>query len=165
VSLLRKNEVLNTPRLKIRTARPDDLERGEWLGKALQPEWKLEDLISQIEGGKCLAFEDGSSEFIGAAVVARDEPVARCAAIPFIAIEPSRRFSGLGGEGGIGIERWLREHGCDKVYAPVPDGRGLAVYFWLRLGYRALLREEAPWQLTSLNDVGPRGIWMLRDKD
>jgi hypothetical protein len=26
--------------------------------------------------------------------------------------------------------------GTTRFYAPIPDGRGLAVYFWLRLGYR-----------------------------
>ena len=164
--LLGKNEVIETLRLKIRAAESGDLEDSwVWLEKALQPEWGQADLVGQVEGGKCLVFEDEAQELIGAAVVLGNEPAAGYAAIPFIAITPSRRFSGLGGEGAIGIERWLRQHGVGRVFAPVPDGRGLAVYFWLRLGYRALLRLEAPWPLSSLNDVNPEGIWMVRDAD
>ena len=136
-----------------------------WLEKALEPEWRQADLTRQVDAGNCLVFEDEGQELIGAAVVMRDEPGDGYASIPFIAVWPSRRFRGLGGEAALAIERWLRRGGFKRVLAPVPDVRGLAVYFWLRLGYRALLREEANWPLLSLNDVQPAGIWMARDGD
>jgi hypothetical protein len=46
----------------------------------------------------------------------------------------------------------------------VPDGRGLAVYFWLRLGFRPLLLPESPGPLIGLSSEPVRGIWMLRDR-
>jgi ribosomal protein S18 acetylase RimI-like enzyme len=166
VSLLGKGEVLETRRLRIGIARPVEIEDlAGWLEKALQPEWTLADLRSQVEAGKCLVLRDEAGEPIGAVVGKRDHPAGGFASIPFIAVAPTRRFSGLGGEAAIAIERRLRAAGVERVFAPVPDGRGLAVYFWLRLGYRPLLREEAPWPLTSLSDVAPEGIWMVRDKD
>jgi len=166
VRLLGKNEVIETLRLKIRTAELGELDDNlVWLEKALQPEWGQGDLARQVDGGKCLVFEDEGQELIGAVVVQGGEPAAGYASIPFIATKPARRFSGFGGEAALGIERWLRQHGAERVFAPVPDGRGLAVYFWLRLGYRALLRVEAPWPLSSLNDDRPEGIWMVRDED
>jgi hypothetical protein len=70
----------------------------------------------------------------------------------------------LGGEAGLALERHLRHKlGVERVYAPVPDGRGLAVYFWLRLGFRPLTRSEAPWPLVGLGDESGRGIWMVSE--
>jgi len=86
------------------------------------------------------------------------------ACVPFISIEPSRRFRGLGGEAGLALERHLRRRlGVERVLAPVPDGRGLAVYFWLRLGYRPLTASEAPWPLVGLGPEAGSGIWMARE--
>jgi hypothetical protein len=62
------------------------------------------------------------------------------------------------------IERHLRGQGIERLYAPVPDGRGLAVYFWLRLGYRPLLTPKAPWPLAGLSETPRRGIWMARER-
>jgi len=45
----------------------------------------------------------------------------------------------------------------------VLDGRGLAVYFWLRLGYRPLTTAQAPWPLAGLSNEPRRGLWMVRD--
>jgi hypothetical protein len=79
-------------------------------------------------------------------------------------IDPTRRYRGLGGEAALALERHLRKRfDIEKVYAPIPDWRGLAVYFWLRQGYRPVTFAEAPWPLTGLL-IEPRpGIWMLRD--
>ena len=108
MSLLGKNEVIETPRLKIKMARASDLEHSSWLEKALEPEWERANLERQLAAGNCLAFEDAAGELIGAAVVVSDEPARGWASIPFIAVIPLRRFSGLGGEAAIAIERRLR---------------------------------------------------------
>jgi hypothetical protein len=81
--------------------------------------------------------------------------------LPFLAIDPARRFRGLGGEAGMALDAHLRGHGFEKVYAPVPDGRGLAVYFWLRLGFRPLLPGEPPGTVVGLAGEEMRGIWMV----
>jgi hypothetical protein len=87
------------------------------------------------------------------------------ACIPFLGIEPARRFRGLGGEAGLALERHLRlRSGVRRVLAPVPDGRGLAVYFWLRLGFRPLTTSEAPWPLVGLSPTKVAGIWMASEE-
>ena len=53
--------------------------------------------------------------------------------------------------------------GSERVYAPVPEGRGLAVYFWLRLGFRPLSRAESPKSPLGLTGDSKPGIWMVRD--
>jgi len=74
------------------------------------------------------------------------------------------RYRGLGGEAALAIERRLRDGlAVERVYAPVPETRGLAVYFWLRLGYRPLLPSRAPAPPRFATGAG--GIWLLRDSD
>jgi len=166
VSILDPGEVLKTDRLTISATVPSDFQKASsWLEAALRPEWLPEDLMRQVEAGNALKVDDLAGELIGAAVVLQDQPLAGCASIPFISITPARRFAGLGGEAGIAIEKRLRRSGYERVFAPVPDGRGLAVYFWLRLGFRALLRSEAPWPLPGLSGGTVEGIFMVRDRD
>ena len=136
-----------------------------WLEAALSPDWALADLLPHVEAGRGVLISDGTTdETVGAAVVLLDVPAKQAVSVPFIAIDPSRRFRGLGGEAGLVLERYLREtHGVGAVYAPVPDGRGLAVYFWMRLGYRPLSAADAPGPLVGLTDSTRTGIWLLRD--
>jgi hypothetical protein len=49
------------------------------------------------------------------------------------------------------------------VYAGIPEGRGLAVYFWLRLGYRPISSAEAPDAPLGLGAESRPGIWMVRE--
>jgi hypothetical protein len=166
-----------------------DLEpMAVWLAGALAPEWGMEELEHTVNAGDGVLVSDGEGVAIGAAVAlvgafqdgawssarpsrasgraGRGLPAESndVACVPFISIEPSRRFRGLGGEAGLELERHLRHKlGVERVYAPVPDGRGLAVYFWLRLGFRPLTRSEAPWPLVGLGDESGRGIWMVSE--
>jgi hypothetical protein len=134
------------------------------LTDALAPEWTLADFSCQVEAGRGVLIGDAGGQSIGAAVVLLDRPVAGAASVPFLTVVPSRRFRGLGGEAGLLLERHLRRKlGVERVYAPIPDWRGLAVYFWLRLGYRPLTAVEAPWPLVGLSDQALRGIWMVRE--
>jgi hypothetical protein len=136
-----------------------------WLDAALSPEWTLADLLPHVEAGRGVLIADAArNDAIGAAVVLLGEPRLGSASVPFIAMDPSRRFRGLGGEAALTLEQHLRDaHRIAAVYAPVPDWRGLAVYYWLRLGYRPLSVADAPGPLVGLNDVARAGIWMLRD--
>jgi GNAT superfamily N-acetyltransferase len=85
------------------------------------------------------------------------------ASVPLIAIDPQRRFRGLGGEAGLALERHLGSLGIERVYAPVPEARGLAVYFWLRLGYRPLSAGDMPGPPAGLDGSPMAGIWMVRE--
>lgn len=135
-----------------------------WLVAALEPDWLLFDLERAIEGGRGVLIRDWQQETIGLAVVQPETPLPGAAAVSFLAVDPARRFRGLGGEAGLALEKHLRAAlKVDKVFAPVPDGRGLAVYFWLRLGYRPLLHSQAPWPLAGLSAEPRPGIWLVRE--
>jgi GNAT superfamily N-acetyltransferase len=118
--------------------------------------------VSQHEG---VVISDAEGAPIGVAVILRAAPAPGCATVPFLAIDPARRFRGLGGEAGIALDRHLRDRGFEKIYASVPDRRGLAVYFWLRLGFRPLTTPESPGPLLGLTSESKAGIWMLRDRE
>ena len=134
-----------------------------WLGAALAPEWTLADLEAAVADGNGVLISDAEGAVTGAAIVLCDVPAAGSATIPFLAVDPARRFRGLGGEAGLALAAHLRSSGVSRVYAPVPDGRGLALYFWLRLGFRPLLQGESPGPLLGLKAEPVRGVWMLQD--
>ena len=162
--LLGREESVATQRLLLRTARQDDLASLGWLGGALAPDWTLDDLSPHVAAGEAVVMSVRDGGPVGLAVVLLGQPISGAACVPFIAIDPAARFRGLGGEAGLALERLTRERWqARRALAPVPERRGLAVYFWLRLGYRPLTQAEAPWPLVGLNGrVGP-GIWMARD--
>jgi hypothetical protein len=138
-----------------------------WLGSSLAPEWTLADLERVVELGAAMFISEGSTQApIGAAVARLDVPLPATASVPFIVVDPERRYRGLGGEAALAIERHLRRSfGVKDVFAPVPDGRGLAVYFWLRVGYRPLLAAQAPAPVTGLKAEAVRGIWLHRGSE
>ena len=157
-------ESLSSPRLTLSRLGATHMEvMCSWLPAALAPDWRLVDLDCWVDSGAGVLISDEKGEAIGVAVVRLDAPRAGAASLPFLAIEPSRRFCGLGGEAGIALERWLREsHDVGEAFAPIPDWRGLAVYFWLRLGYRPLTLSESPGPLIGLADEPRQGMWMAR---
>ena len=161
--LFRPSETVSTARLTLRAARTADVETLEWLGAAVSPEWVLDDVIAHAEADECVLIKKGAAP-IGVAVAVPDAPSNGFAAVPLIAVEPAERFRGLGGEAALALERRIAERWAPvTVLAPVPEGRGLAVYFWLRAGYRPLTSAESPWPLTGLNGSSAPGIWMARD--
>lgn len=165
-SILAGGDVIETPRLRLEIATRAHLEsQATWVETALKPEWTVADLGVWVDSGNALVIQDLGGPVAGLATVALDRPLAGAAVIPFLTIQPERRYRGLGGEAAIAIERRLRRQGFERVFACVPDTRGLAVYFWLRLGFRPLVRADAPWVLMSLDEISPSGIWMVRDRD
>lgn len=54
------------------------------------------------------------------------------------------------------VERSLRDAGARRIYAPVPGSHGIAMYFWIRLGYHPLLRLDWPEERRGFG-------WMARD--
>ncbi len=61
-----------------------------------------------------------------------------------LALEPQSRRRGGGVDAAILAEREMTAAGARRVLAPVPESHGIAVYFWLRLGYRMLFRSQWP---------------------
>ncbi len=166
VTLFEPTESLISGRIHLGPLPPEAFEAmSGWLEAAVAPEWRLEDLRGAIEAHESVLVSDAGGAAIGMAVVLAHQPSQDAATIPFLAIDPERRFRGLGGEAGLALEQRLRQKlGVAKVYAPVPEGRGLAVYFWLRLGFRPLSAADSPGPPLGLTDESKPGIWMLRDE-
>jgi GNAT superfamily N-acetyltransferase len=58
-------------------------------------------------------------------------------------VTPALRGLGLGSEAVRLLEGWSRRRGTLRCEALVPKSLGLALYFWLRLGYRPSNVDEA----------------------
>jgi hypothetical protein len=160
-------EAVNVGRIRLSRLTPNALrEMQDWLTLSLAPDWPEYALEAATEQGHAVLIEEAAtSTAIGAAVAVLDAPQQGTAAIPFVSVDPARRYRGLGGEATLALERHLRSRfDLSSVYAPIPDWRGLAVYFWLRQGYRPVTSAEAPWPLTGLVGDPRPGIWMLRDR-
>jgi hypothetical protein len=167
-TLFQPGETLETRRLLLRTATLEDVAAmNEWLSmSALSPDWQIEDLETTLPAATGVQISDRAGDALGLIVLLSDHPEPGDVSVPLVAVAPQRRFSGLGGEAVLAVEREVRARwGVQRCFAPVPDGRGLAVYFWLRLGYRPLTTEQAPWPLAGLSDEPRRGMWMLREAD
>ena len=85
-------------------------------------------------------------------------PVPSAARVDFLAISPQRRRLGIGGRAALALERRLRGK-AKSVYTLVPASIGLALYFWLRLGYQPLTRAD--WPATAKNRSP--SVWMRRE--
>ena len=86
-------------------------------------------------------------------------PDAGCATVRFIAVAPERRRLGSGHRAVLALERRLRKE-VARCYVAVPARTGLALYFWLRLGYRPLTQHEWPGAPPDAPSV-----WMMRELD
>jgi hypothetical protein len=73
-----------------------------------------------------------------------------------IAVGATHRNLGLGGEAVEALER-LRPGG--RFLAAIPRGNGLAVYFWLRTGYRPVRPDEDDARVRD-----PDVLWMVRSE-
>jgi GNAT superfamily N-acetyltransferase len=83
-----------------------------------------------------------------------DDPARGWLSVGFIALAAAQRGWGYGSEAVRLVEA---EAKAARFRADVDAGNGLALYFWLRLGYRPARPEEVPGK-------PPRGIiTMVRD--
>lgn len=162
--IFKPNETISSVRLCLSALDSAVVDSLPWLEAALAPDWTPGELQHALETHRGVLISDPEGNPVGLAVVHLNTPEPGAVSVPFLAIDPARRFRGLGGEAGLAIERHIRTRlGTTRFYAPISDGRGLAVYFWLRLGYRPLVMSESPGALVGLTAQSPAGIWMLRD--
>ena len=80
---------------------------------------------------------------------------ARAVVIDALTVRRDARDVGYGAEA---VERLEEEEHGAMVYAAVPRANGLALYFWLRVGYRPVQFDEAP---DLVRDA--ERLWMVRD--
>lgn len=164
-ALLGEGETIATRRLRLLPLAPYHLETmSSWLQDALAPEWTLEQVEASAGRSAAVAInEAGDAQPIGIGVLAQASRE-RSAVFEFIGVDPAARYRGLGGEAALALEREARKRWrTEAVYAPVPEGRGLAVYFWLRLGYHALIGDQGPGPVVGLGGEHLPGIWMARE--
>jgi hypothetical protein len=93
---------------------------------------------------------------VGVVVYRAHAPTRGAAIIEIVATPPeqARRGSGMGAA--AAIEDELAAAGVRVVYAPAPAVHGIATYFWIRLGYRPLLRGEWPCERAGVG-------WLVRE--
>jgi GNAT superfamily N-acetyltransferase len=77
------------------------------------------------------------------------------AIIELIATPPEHARRGAGMEAAALLETRLRRRGVRTIYAPAPAVHGIAMYFWIRLGYRPLLRGAWPCEREGV-------AWLIR---
>ncbi len=70
-------------------------------------------------------------------------PYAGAALVRLLAVAPDARRVGLGGRVALALEKRLAAS-TKQIYVDVRSRIGIALYFWLRLGYRPLLRYDTP---------------------
>jgi ribosomal protein S18 acetylase RimI-like enzyme len=101
-------------------------------------------LFSDHAGDAFIAYQTGT-------------PSAGAATIDLVAVAHQQRRLGLGGRAALALERRLARE-ADRIYVRVPSRIGIALYFWLRLGYRPLLQHD--WPAAAIDD--DLSAWMMR---
>ena len=116
--------------------------------------WSSEDALRDA-GGRLdvLLYHDGAGEAF--VTFTLEAPVPGAVRIDLLAVAPDKRRLGTGGRAAIALEKRLG-HSTKRIYVAVPSAIGLALYFWLRLGYRPLTQREWPAPLDGIS------TWMLR---
>ncbi len=92
----------------------------------------------------------------GVVVYRVDAPQRGSAIIEIIATPPKHARRGSGMSAAAAVEDELRAAGVRVVYAPAPAMHGIAMYFWIRLGYRPLLRAAWPCERAGV-------AWLARE--
>jgi hypothetical protein len=139
--------------VKVELRRPagDDRQWLEsWLPDAARPLGWDADLGA---GTVLIIVRDGARA--GATVHRRRAGTAE-AVVEVVAMAPQHARHGAGLAAAALLETRLRADGVRRVYAPAPAAHGIAVYFWIRLGYRPLLRGDWPC-------ARPGVAWLARD--
>ena len=114
----------------------------------------LERLSADARTRASIVQRDG--EAVGLVIYRIDAPAPGATIVEIVTTPPAfaRRGAGMGAV--ALIEDALRAEGVRTVYAPSPAIHGIATYFWIRLGYRPLMRAEWPCERTGV-------AWLARE--
>jgi ribosomal protein S18 acetylase RimI-like enzyme len=117
--------------------------------------WSTEHALRDAVGrDDVLLYHDAAGEaFISYAL---DAPKCNAAHIELLAVAADKRRLGIGGRAALALEKRLARS-ARQIYVAVPSTTGLALYFWLRLGYRPLTQREWPVALVG------SATWMERE--
>jgi GNAT superfamily N-acetyltransferase len=146
--------------MRLRPLRKTDIESLAWLPAVAEKSgfdrWSSSDALGAAIGDNRLLCIDESGPQ-GIIEYALDHPVPAAACVRFLAVDPSHRRLGIGGRAALALERRLKRS-TDRIYVSVPARVGIALYFWLRLGYRPL--TQADWPVAPED---PPSTWMVRE--
>ena len=113
-----------------------------------------ETLIAPRTGHETRIIErDGA---VAGVICWRQERRSSDAIIELVATPPEHARRGSGLRAAALIEGVLRDADVRRIYAPASAAHGISVYFWIRLGYRPLLRGEWPCAVDGV-------AWLVRD--
>ena len=147
--------------MKLRPLRATDIDTlSHWLPRAAAEarceRWSSDGSLREATGQEhiIVVSEDGPRALLE---YETEAPIRGAAQIRFFAVEPHSRRLGIGGRAALALERRLTRS-ASRLYVLVPERLGLALYFWLRLGYRPLTQSEWP-----AAPEGGTAAWMVRD--
>jgi GNAT superfamily N-acetyltransferase len=147
--------------MALRSLRPSDVSAlSAWLSP-LAAQLGCERWGSELALRETIGVHDALlyTDYAGEAFVAYETgaPLRGSPRIDFVAVTREKRRLGIGSRAALALERRLARS-ADQVYVRVPPQLGLALYFWLRLGYRPLLQHDWP----AARGEEP-SAWMMRD--
>ena len=117
---------------------------GYWIRVAHEGE-------EQTAGAVAASIEDGSE---GPALVWQ-----------WFAVGAAWRAFGYGGAAVPIVERAATKLGATSARVRVPASNGVALYFWLRLGYRPVAQGARPaGEVLPSIEAAREGTWMVRDR-
>jgi GNAT superfamily N-acetyltransferase len=117
--------------------------------------WSSEEALRDSVGrADVLLYHDDAGEAFVA--YALDTPRRGAARIDLLAVAPDKRRLGIAGRAAIALEKRLART-TKQIYVAVPSTIGLALYFWLRLGYRPLIQRDWPAPIEA------NSTWMVRE--
>lgn len=93
---------------------------------------------------------------IGVAIGRSGWPKRGAGVIELVALPPQHARRGSGTRAAALMESKLRDAGARRIYVPAPAVHGIAMYFWIRLGYHPVMRDEWPCARTDV-------AWMVRE--
>ena len=109
----------------------------------------LGDLLDSTGRWRTLVLTDGTNqEPVGLVLVALDDPEPGWATVALLAIarQEERDVAALG----VALLEAYLQGEASHIRAAVPLDVGLALYFWLRLGYRPVVSGQGFWMIREL---------------
>jgi GNAT superfamily N-acetyltransferase len=141
---------------------------ADWLDEAAQAiagraaPCRLQDRLNEGDQGWWIL---GDGEIVGALcgklAGLNDSTGGRVLIWTWLAIDARWRAYGYGGASVPLLERAAQDLGARVALTPLPPDNGVALYFWLRLGYtplRSVPVEQTDWP----SGVAPDALWMQR---
>jgi len=121
-------------------------------------------LRGRLEAGDTVywvsAEHAGTHAVVGAAAARLDEDAL---VWTWLAVGETWRAFGYGGVAVALVERAARRLGATQARVRVPASNGVALYFWLRLGYRPVRRQYASAAMGAGEPERMAGTWMVRE--